>query len=428
MPDVGFNSLLNHVHAMRELCEVVSGEGHRYTFDRLGILKSSGANMWSSYGWPDGGRFANALTKDSVWVTGFLFAPIDPNGTIIGYPPLHIHHTHVTSSQSWLEHFFLLRYGKSPERMFELYGVKTIAIEFDIHGDRQCTPDHGGVKCLGHAFPPGYGTRITDPLEIFGEIIDERRAGESSIDYRVEYAFRWTHDIRRGVGRTSQPIAFRQSKHETYKLYPIDSRVFLPRDDFLMSFTSMLDLPSGDAEQLIWGEMRGAFNATMVQTWFHTHHAYTADIWLVPAAAAKLGLCSTPFYPYRISGGVEVMDLSAANTSLNEAMLHISARMKQLNEDIVCRLAQDSRFEAVDGVLYQRYRAAQCGAWSITEGKVYTLISFHRSMLKTSVVVGMHDELYGYYVTSKSSPPWDGSQLPQGGALQANLPTSCRKW
>ena len=58
---------------------------------------------------------------------------------------------------------------RSHERFF--------AVEFDVHGDRQCAAAAGGVNCTVRAFPPGFGLRITDTMETFFDLADVRPAG-----------------------------------------------------------------------------------------------------------------------------------------------------------------------------------------------------------------------------------------------------------
>lgn len=86
-------------------CSVINSNadgGQRgWTFERMGPFIAEGDNWeWFSAGWPDAGRFGARLALSEVWVTTFGFSPLYEDGSIMGWPPAHIHHMHVTSSQT----------------------------------------------------------------------------------------------------------------------------------------------------------------------------------------------------------------------------------------------------------------------------------------------------------------------------------------
>ena len=80
------------------------------------------------------------------------------------------------------------------------------AVEFDLHGDRQCASSSGGMNCTVRAFPAGYGMHITDQMETFFDLADVRPAG-SPLDalYAERTSVCLPASAREGTG--SQPSA-----------------------------------------------------------------------------------------------------------------------------------------------------------------------------------------------------------------------------
>eukprot|EP00966_Prymnesium_polylepis_P223174 5162898-Prymnesium_polylepis.2 len=94
----------------------------------------------------DSAKFTSKLTNGPLWVTAWGFFPTDEHGNVLGLPPIHIHHTHVASSQ----HVF--RFDVDGEWSYD----NTYAVEFDVHGDRQWCAASVHVTC---ALPLGGGAR-----------------------------------------------------------------------------------------------------------------------------------------------------------------------------------------------------------------------------------------------------------------------------
>ena len=80
-----------------------------------------------------------AVLKDKrVFIRGRMFAPVHANGTLINFPPLHIHHAHI------------LPYShKRLEKKILPQGVSSIRIGnhhvlVQAHGDTICKDEEGG--------------------------------------------------------------------------------------------------------------------------------------------------------------------------------------------------------------------------------------------------------------------------------------------
>ena len=220
-----------------------------WTFERVGPFIGHGAE-WHSAGWLDAGRFGGRI-KAGVWVTASGFFPMTASGAPLGLPPIHLHHMHVTSSQA---------YYWDPKGM-KRSSDGSFAVEFDLHGDRQCSAAMGGMNCTIRAFPRGYGMRLTDSMETFFDLKDVRPAGSSTLHFYAQHVYRWTTVAPRLVGKFMTGIS---------------TLSFKPHDDFILVFD-----PARRTEYLYWMEGTFTANATMVHMYWHAHHKYAEDMWVL---------------------------------------------------------------------------------------------------------------------------------------------------
>ncbi|KAL1495902.1 hypothetical protein AB1Y20_014545 [Prymnesium parvum] len=359
-------------------CEVpANAEGDAWTFDRFGPYKGHG-HEWHGGGWMDAGGFASKLAKGSVWVTAMGFYPADADGNMIGFPPIEVHHMHASSCQH-------LRNPYVPQ----LASDGTYAIEFDLHGDRQCPKAMGGMNCTVRAFPPGFGMLLTDPLETFFDLIDVRAAGSSTLLFYSQHAYRWTR-------RTQRPVAKMVAGIHT------NSFGYL-HDDYLLTFDA-----SKPHEYLYWSEQEFKFTGSFVNLYWHTHHGYTDDMWATSATADDLQLMGT-------FGGAFV-DLPSIGWDTSSAKHFILERIAAAQEKchqnkclsypaVRCSMAQD-RWESaeIDDTrdYFSRYRHPHCARWDFKKGDVLTIFSFHKAQshlrLTTKELRWMHTALYGFVI------------------------------
>ena len=196
-----------------EHCTVADGASS-WTFEHIGPFIGHGAE-WHSGGWNDAGRFGQRAK--AVWCTAFSFFPMDSSGEPLGLPPIHIHHMHVSSSQSMTDPI-----KKNSDGLY--------AVEFDLHGDRQCAEPMGGMNCTVRAFPPGFGMRLEDRMQTFFDLKDVRPAGSSRLDFYAQHMYRWTTTAQRPVGKMMTGISTLSFKpHDDYLLVFDPSRWGMPR-------------------------------------------------------------------------------------------------------------------------------------------------------------------------------------------------------
>lgn len=238
-----------------------------FVAERVGSFHSTGGHDWHSFGWNDAGGFASMLdaTRDT-WVTMYAFLPVSVAGAVMGLPPIHIHHEHVTSSQDIVRFYDGEIFGK-----WNTDGAR--AVEFDVHGDRECFSQDGGMACLPVFLPQGFGYKIVEAMETFGQLNDVRPRGSANMSWYALHAYRYHHGRARQVARLVTGIG--AGTGDSTEL------VFEPGEHV--------------QEYLMWGEKRfSPYNVTIFSSFWHTHHEYTEDMWLLLGPAYLAGLGQPP--------------------------------------------------------------------------------------------------------------------------------------
>ena len=150
------------------------------TIERMGRFYGTGGYDWTStYTIYDVGNLKESTRGHDLAFVGGMAAPIYPNGTLVGYPPLHIHHAHV------------FPYGDMDERKQKING--SVAdyhhVLFQSHGDTECHSNEGGRACLLSVLDPGMGRVIEKSesgLSANFEINDVRPRGSGRMEYWFE--------------------------------------------------------------------------------------------------------------------------------------------------------------------------------------------------------------------------------------------------
>ena len=82
-------------------------------------------------------------TKGKVmYVVGKMFAPIHANGSIIDYPPLHIHHAHVYPFKHDEMNLRNVPKAVREDPIYKSWGSHHVLLQ--AHGDSACKADEGG--------------------------------------------------------------------------------------------------------------------------------------------------------------------------------------------------------------------------------------------------------------------------------------------
>jgi len=380
-------------------CEAKAQIPHQHwTLERFGPFRGHGGFDWHGFGWKDAGGFEAKLKAGEVYVTAFFFGPTDGHGNAIGTPPVHVHHMHVTSSQT---HPFWESMSKSLWGARNTEGV--VSAEFDIHGDRQCQEGLGGTDCLFREFPPGFGMRFSEKVDTFADVNDVREMGSAALEFYVEYAFKWTAVRQRPVGR------FIGAAGSTFL-----------HDDFFLRYS----MTSPETEYLLWDQMVMPATVRIIHPFFHSHHKYTAAMYWFSGNASDLGLDVAPYNlhaPHANLSNLHAIpfNLTAANLTISKAVDHVLSHVEAYHTrclphmrcptppQLKCSLNLNRWDMLGNGELQERFHNPLCGSWVVQRGEINTILSFHkpREPLKRNYDFYMHSVLYAYYTSVDDHEP-----------------------
>lgn len=149
------------------------------TIDRYGEFSGIGGYDWSVMTPKSVGDLTKRLLDKSWAFVGGLAAPVYPNGTLIGYPPVHSHHTHVYPIQDHKERGRKV-HGSTDDHHNLL---------LQTHGDTECLEEGGGLACFLTMLDPGTA-RVIDSTEsgftAEFELNDVRPKGSERMYYYFE--------------------------------------------------------------------------------------------------------------------------------------------------------------------------------------------------------------------------------------------------
>jgi len=379
--------------AYLERCEsAMDNDAVGWTFDVMGPFNGHGME-WHSAGWPDAGGFASKIREGPVWVTLFGFFPVDTQGNMLGLPPIHIHHMHVSSSQ----HIFRFNSASDPEH----HGIDgqlsfdgTYAIEFDVHGDRQCPIGMGEMNCLVRAFPTGFGMTINMEMENMFDMKDERPKGSPLLQFYSRHVFRWTPVRQLPVAKMLTGI------HTGSYGYN--------HNDYILAFD-----PDKIHQYLYWSEKYFRMSGSLVHMYWHTHHKYTEDMWATSASAEQLNLMNDYGSAFADLPALGMDHFSARSRilhNLNVAQKECVKSSCKSYPAIRCTMVQDrwemssqNGIEPAEGEA--RYRIPHCARWDFSFGDVITIISFHQLQAHVKITATelywMHTVLYGFAIATE---------------------------
>mmetsp|Transcript_20667 Transcript_20667/g.45118 ORF Transcript_20667/g.45118 Transcript_20667/m.45118 type:complete len:592 (+) Transcript_20667:43-1818(+) len=179
--DAYLNKAPEKIHVRRSYCHAQHPERKdvTVTIERVGPFRSVGGGNWHIMEFQDQARLKSHFNNRQVYAVGGMFAPVFGNGTIIGHPPIHIHHAH------------MFPYGSERERLRKIRGSNNDAhdVLFQAHGDSECQKADGGIACLFHELPLDESYHIentTTGLSGNFELNDVRPFVNTS-DYELEF-------------------------------------------------------------------------------------------------------------------------------------------------------------------------------------------------------------------------------------------------
>lgn len=240
------------VNATLQDCQVEGGQLQVHHLFRFGPFNSIGG-LWNRIRFAPFDPFDPSSTADLgssglVSLTSYFMGATSLDHSVIGYPPLHIHHFHLEQQKC-------------------LVGLCGAVI---THGDDQCTTADGGVACLVRKMPDGFATKIKRPFLVSSEINDVRESTSLSLPFWFTIALQ--------TPRTR--IHLRPFSQHKVVLQPVDARYFVDGDAVTYGVPS--DRTSGFFRS-------GYFvrQATYFWSYYHTHPQWLSDMFLLTGANAS---------------------------------------------------------------------------------------------------------------------------------------------
>jgi len=164
-------SAASRVSLMHEFCKHNLPDGSTWNVQRVGPFRSTGCYDW----WQMSGHNLLRLKEDvdrhkSMFLIESFQSAVDTSGKPLPYPPLHLHHIHITPDlwgMRWVD-------GNKHWEIYERHG------EWDY-----------GAQGGSEAEPEGYGRQINFPLNVDAELNDARSCDSPPLEWFIQFALRW---------------------------------------------------------------------------------------------------------------------------------------------------------------------------------------------------------------------------------------------
>jgi len=354
-------------------CEVQEDKDWHWKTIRIGPFFSTGGYDWHRYLIP------NTTVKGHRLFSGFFYGPVDRNGKVLDYPPIHIHHMHSATSQCNM--ISRIWSGGTPDPIFA--DMKSTQWYFDIHGDRQCKKEHGGMACLHKELPKGFAQYVYLPQCIFGEVNDVRPKNSPVLEFWLEHAYRITknHAIARPTGFFASgpgthvhieegvnPATAVMGALKSYRpqLYPVDD----------------YDTPS-NVDSVMWCSFKIPFDLEFLQVWIHTHHQFTYDMLMFRSHPRALGLDTGPIVLENHYTPIQLPDTGIDRHQLKKYMYN---NMRRNGGSVACKIGENRFEKGTPGVLpkgvpndiYDRFTIPNCSDnLFFHEDEIVTVVAIH---------------------------------------------------
>ena len=275
-------------------CQWTSDEGELWVARRIGPFTSTGGYTWYDLRVTDEWPALSAVLRErsQTWLTGASTLTTDAETEVLGFPPIHNHHSHLLTHND------------------------TMAILLN-HQDRVCGDPELRYRCLFTRFPESYGLLLDQNLDMDGLFNDVRAAGCSPLSWYVEYAVKIAPPQQRPVLRTSLSMWY--TMH-----YALDS-------SSRMRFATF-PVPAG-TPVVTWVHTVPTVSGTMTMLWMHLHEGMGFDqTWFFDAPPKALGLDVAPFVQPTCSPFVP----SAHNMTLDDVKRHVLTRSRDTDAPLRC--------------------------------------------------------------------------------------------
>ena len=360
--------------------------GESWLVQRLGSVKSNGGYNWHTFAGGDLFDLQSVLDNLSpIWITALAIFPVTEDGRLMGYPPLHMHHSHLGAFRT--------------PGLLDYIG----ALSFP-HGDSICRAEDGGSACFMFSLPPGHGIPVHSQLLLSAMVNDVREPNAAPISFSLELAIRYTLVAQRAVGLSFASAAadfqggMLSSLQTGHQLF------------------GQFNIPS-DNEAVLWSTMKIRASGRLLNLWLHTHPLLGfEEEWLISGTPQELGLnngifhaprCYRPFIP------------SEHSLTSDTVRAHILAHVKALGLKFRCIFKANSEnvsvIHGVDGIVsraYDRQSRLQCfaGADRLVEGGSITTVTFFSGKMCVDPAVCLPGALVENHMHFQGYTVFDGPQ------------------
>lgn len=381
-------------------CEVLEDRDWEWKIVRLGPFFSTGGYDWHRYYIP------NSTEQGDRLYSAFFYGPVDRNGKVLPYPPIHIHHMHSATTQcSMIARMWSGGIPHPPHG-----GRRGLNWYFDVHGDRQCKAEQGGTACLHKEFPEGYAQYTYLPQCIFGEVNDVRPANSSKMEFWVEHAYRIGRDcsIARPIGFFASGAGPHVHVEETFSAAKAVKSALGGKASYEPSLVPVddYDAPTNE-DSLIWCTIRFPYAIKILSVWVHTHHQFTHDQFLFRGHPRELGLDTGPL---TLENHYTPLLLSKTGIDRHQLKNYLFNNMLKNGGSVACKLNEDRFEKGTPGVLpkgvpndiYDRIVMPNCSSnLSFSSKELVTIVALHGSVTGKKTgnnTAVMHSAFYSEFV------------------------------
>lgn len=321
---------------------------------RIGPLQGYGGSDWSFV------KYTNLLVPQrKVHLVAASVMTVDSNGHVIGYPPVHNHHSHIyvqgvdKSNPNWWRSPILLN-----------------------HQDSACSPSSGGDGCFLYSFPPEFSIQVDESLDFSAAYNDVRQERQSPLQYWVEIAMAFDSRARKPV--------------ELWSVYRYATYAGEPPPYF-----NTFQIPSFE-DSAVWMEVRHRTSGRLLNLWMHTHiTGGFKEAWFVAASLRTLGL-ETDIFQLPACG---VFVPARHNLFLKDLKQHIEQHMTANSINVECIASVPRDFNGQHGDRQPHWNCSNATIY-IRQGTEMSAIAFFSpSMELPSAPVEQHFHFQGYIYT-----------------------------
>jgi len=277
-------------------------------------------------------------------VSDYMLGSLDERNTLLGYPPIHLHHFHVYQAP--------------------YVGQEAIS----THGDSTCQRSEGGVLCNLRRSPPGYAIMIRDDVAFTATINDVRPQGSASLVSSYYIALRPTP-----AGKAVKQMLLQY-------IYPIPVSILDQAYDPPLQISPNTEVVAFDARSFVAG------TGEVFDVYAHLHTNGAEELWLFQGTSEQVfgddprfqtpGLLSSPGIVAETKQAIWKRSLQKNAASFSCAVDQIS-----VNEPVT-----------IDGVTKTYPRRARCKLYSSV--KEWVSVFLHT---KSAHPPSIHAEFWVYF-------------------------------